>query len=677
VEYEYTGPHPDASKSKELQEQGKKINLSLSEMAQFFMKMAEAVKKKTLKPGQAIPGCNSYFLCKYLKDTMLQAKTYLFCAIRPEVKYHNYTYSTLGFAKNASVTKLEPKKAGTKMSPAEQKMMEELEAMKKLVAELRAAGGGGGSGDPAQMELLRKQLELKQLELQQHINNDGNAAAQARVAAEAMEREKTEYGKRGISLTHFEKNTPFPYFAILDEDPFRSNRFMYIVDKDSMTIGPGCMIQPTSLTIVRDHCKIVKNGDAVSIVKDKGPVYVNGTLVEGTKELKPFDRVVLGAELLLFRHPSKDPSEDPPTAEFAANEYREALQNANSAENDAMTKKMQELEEERAKFEAQRKELMARDGDLRTKQAQIHDAEAARQLAEKVEYDSIKAVHEQIISVQPKIVECEKLCKLLQRDFVTFKAIVQRTLVRPPQVKVKITNEKTGAINFLDTYEFLKDFQTIQDQVTQLKNAINGGYDYDVPREHDPAVTLFDTSSLIGTCTLFLKDLAYLFETEDDEKIKTIRNIASPFDTVGYIEVVFIPLASEDDDGTGDIPDILDLQELLGRPWHYKLEIRAITNLSVASQATFCQYEFDGQLFVTDTYDAEKSARNPKFDHSLVHSCPKVDQKFLDYLCNEHLTIDVFVTPAVSDPPNAISSKDPLLIRTLHDGFVSRSLTVS
>lgn len=44
-------------------------------MAQFFMKMAEAVQKNTLKPGSSIPGCNSYFLCKYLKDTMLQARS--------------------------------------------------------------------------------------------------------------------------------------------------------------------------------------------------------------------------------------------------------------------------------------------------------------------------------------------------------------------------------------------------------------------------------------------------------------------------------------------------------------------------------------------------------------------------------------------------------------------------
>ena len=69
------------------------------------------MKKKKLKPGQSIPGCNSYFLCKYLKDTILQSRTYLFCAIRPEVTYEKYTFATLGFAKNASTIKVSPKQA--------------------------------------------------------------------------------------------------------------------------------------------------------------------------------------------------------------------------------------------------------------------------------------------------------------------------------------------------------------------------------------------------------------------------------------------------------------------------------------------------------------------------------------------------------------------------------------
>ena len=126
TEQKLVGPHADQAKTKELRAQGKKINLSLSEMAQFFMKMANAIKAKKLAPGKSIPGCNSYFLCKYLKDIMLQARTYLFCAIRPEVTYAKYTFATLGFAKNAPVVQLKPKQASVEMSAGERKLMEQL-----------------------------------------------------------------------------------------------------------------------------------------------------------------------------------------------------------------------------------------------------------------------------------------------------------------------------------------------------------------------------------------------------------------------------------------------------------------------------------------------------------------------------------------------------------------------
>lgn len=103
TEYVLVGEDPNPAKTKELVNQGKKINLSLTEISQFFMKMAQGIKAKRLKPGDTIPGCNSYFLGKFLKDTMLSAKTYLFCAVRPELRFQRYTYATLAFAKNANV----------------------------------------------------------------------------------------------------------------------------------------------------------------------------------------------------------------------------------------------------------------------------------------------------------------------------------------------------------------------------------------------------------------------------------------------------------------------------------------------------------------------------------------------------------------------------------------------
>ena len=71
TEHKLVGPHPDQSKTKQLQDQGKKINLSLSEMAQFFMKLADMFRKGKLKPGGTIPGSNTYFLSKYLKVSVL------------------------------------------------------------------------------------------------------------------------------------------------------------------------------------------------------------------------------------------------------------------------------------------------------------------------------------------------------------------------------------------------------------------------------------------------------------------------------------------------------------------------------------------------------------------------------------------------------------------------------
>lgn len=46
-----------------------------------------------------------------------------------------------------------------------------------------------------------------------------------------MQQQREEYGRRGIHLSYFEKATTLPYFINLDEDPFRSHRFMYLLGK--------------------------------------------------------------------------------------------------------------------------------------------------------------------------------------------------------------------------------------------------------------------------------------------------------------------------------------------------------------------------------------------------------------------------------------------------------------
>ncbi|CAN0471032.1 unnamed protein product, partial [Hapterophycus canaliculatus] len=60
----------------------------------------------------------------------------------------------------------------------------------------------------------------------------GGSGGGAKDAEERMmQQQREEYGRRGIHLTYFEKGTSTPHFINLDEDPFRSHRFMYLLEK--------------------------------------------------------------------------------------------------------------------------------------------------------------------------------------------------------------------------------------------------------------------------------------------------------------------------------------------------------------------------------------------------------------------------------------------------------------
>lgn len=155
--------------------------------------------------------------------------------------------------------KLNPKKATVAASAAERKLMQELEEMKALIKQLKESGGNGGGGNGgADLAAL---MAAKQSELANQLEGGDGAKAKQ---DEALKQQQDDYQKLGIrcaqargasakegvvpgscgaestppiprltpprarSLTHFAKDTPQPYFINLDEDPFRSNRFMYV-----------------------------------------------------------------------------------------------------------------------------------------------------------------------------------------------------------------------------------------------------------------------------------------------------------------------------------------------------------------------------------------------------------------------------------------------------------------
>lgn len=694
IEHKYIGPHADASKSKELQDQGKKINLSLTEMSQFFMKMAEAYKANKLKPGMSIPGCNSYFLCKYLKDTMLQARTYLFCAIRPEVKFLNYTFSTLGFAKNASVIKLQPKKASAAASPAERKLMAELEQMKMLVNQLKeenermarikaAAGGaagaeGGAEGmSSSQVDELSELLNMKQRELEKVLNGESDgtgdgSSKRKNPQDELMQRQREEYGKRGIHLYHFESETKAPYLINLDVDAYRSKRFMFLLDKPKTVIGGD--IKPMSLSIVDGHCSFENDGNAITLVAGAGEVMHNGKKLErgARQELTAFDRVVIGNELMLFMFPGKEPPEggEPPSADDAAAEYQKALQTVDNAALAELQAQMKKFEEEKASWEKQKEQRDAAaaassDPGAAQEAAAAIDAEKEKELLARQVND------QELREVLPKIAELQQIVKALNRDVLSFETALQSSSADEkgggiPKVKVKVYNKATDETIFLDVFEFVKAHALLKDEVAFLKNAIMNDREYEAPAGHDPITLLFDNSFHVGSATTFPEYLLYNLETDVEESYLSIKLAVPPFNTIGKLQVMWIPLSSPDPDKHND-DDVLDVEgpsDLLGKPWTFKIQIKGATGLPLITDLAYCQYEFLGELFTTET--VEQNTRSPVFNYEGVHHVDCVTQQFIDYLQNTRIEFQIYVNPYILDPPkDKISTKNPAILAQL------------
>jgi hypothetical protein len=219
---------------------------------------------------------------------------------------------------NASVIKLQPKKAGVAVaSNLEKKLMQELEQMKALVATLLAnnnkatsttatdttaidntakqhdavsdstqsaavdvqtttnsSDSGNDSATAAKVLELQELLHAKQKQLQDVLTastmNSANTTAANTTSNSSTDQSDTsvvstttgsvrqddglegyfqmeEFKKRGISLAHFEGNTVLPHFINLDEDPFRSKRFLYILRKHTTVFGPKGDMQVCTL----------------------------------------------------------------------------------------------------------------------------------------------------------------------------------------------------------------------------------------------------------------------------------------------------------------------------------------------------------------------------------------------------------------------------------------------
>jgi hypothetical protein len=475
----YVGKHPDESKTKALRAQGQKINLSLSEMTNFFRKMAAAVKSKRLKPGQSIPGCNNYFLGRFLKETMLKSKTYLFCAVRPETKFINYTISTLQFAATASIVRLKPKKPlQRKMTKHELKLYQELQQLKQKFIGKGAHLGDGRSRSESSANLLND-LHAKRQELDKHhIDNFTPEEIARKKREEAQKQMLQSKGIEMASVTTQEKNKI--YFINIEEDEFLSKRYIYPLKKQNnkiTTFGIGGDVEPTVNGLVANHCsfKYSAQNDSVTLIGGKGVVIHNGDdVVEGNEvELKHYDRVIVSKLVLLFfNNTKKDESSSDTTITNDSNA------GISTTENVAAKMPEPTIDFIWKEFEQ---------AVTRRNQAQVG-----------------KAFNPVLLNLQSKMRELNDLLALFGRDdsieveLFMEEELDEDCLKYSNNFRCRAKCREYQYTHKLDEIDLDHCLAIFYEEKQLLKDAFENGRSYTVPETHDPFHVLFDHPQRMG-----------------------------------------------------------------------------------------------------------------------------------------------------------------------------------
>lgn len=175
---------------------------------------------------------------------------------------------------------------------------------------------------------------------------------------------------------------------------------------------------------------------------------------------------------------------------------------------------------------------------------------------------------------------------------------------------------------------------------------------------------MFDYEFQLGTAIFFIEFLAYNFNSEDEDKDQKISNVVSPHQDVGSLEVIWTPLPPGNDGETefdeSLVPEITETDELIGKSWNYKIEIKGAHNLAERCVSARCVYQFydpnatnKRSEFNTETIEFDDGTEHPDFNYSFVHTVENVQQDFIDFL-NEPFHVNIFIKPHVTTNSSSV-----------------------
>lgn len=204
-------------------------------------------------------------------------------------------------------------------------------------------------------------------------------------------------------------------------------------------------------------------------------------------------------------------------------------------------------------------------------------------------------------------------------------------------VTIKITNKLTNEEITVQEAQFSTSAGILADERFKIEMAFQDGDEYTTSAAHDPVAIMYDNNNFhLGTSTTFPEYLTYCLDTDESDYVCHMKRSVSPYDHVGHIKCQWTILAGENDEpeDPGDVPEIDEPGELLGKSWTGMLTIDQALDLPVMVDQAYVQYSFWSAtgLETFTTLNIETVTHSPKFDYTYKHHIPVVTQEFIDYL---------------------------------------------
>jgi len=125
-------------------------------------------------------------------------------------------------------------------------------------------------------------------------------------------------------------------------------------------------------------------------------------------------------------------------------------------------------------------------------------------------------------------------------------------------------------------------------------------------------------------------------------------------------------LAGPDEgDENKPVRDIDSEDDLIGKPWTYRLEIKRSADLPVFCEMAYVSYDFFGESCMTEA--VQQTTYSPVFDYTRIHHIPSVTPEFIKYLKGS-IEMQIHVNQHVDPPHDKIGTSNPIVVESIRTG---------